>query len=142
LAPLLAKRLYGAKQPGLIGGIVLETSMAQLATLPLIMLIFGDVSVVSLLANVLVLPLIPIAMLVSFVSGMSAILLPVVAGWMSWPVRIIMGYLVNIIGLLAQLPGALRSVQIIEVGFVMIWGAIIVVWMALSKATRQHKVVN
>lgn len=106
LAPLVTKRFWTDRQPKLVARLVIETSCAQLMTMPIIMYIFGRVSAVSLVANMLVVPLVPLAMALSFTSGIAGILAPAIAGWLAWPARILLLYQVDMIGLTARLPNA------------------------------------
>src|SRR6266496_1364694 len=47
-APLLQRRLFGSKTAPLLAQLVLETLCAELATIPLVVLIFGNLSVLGL----------------------------------------------------------------------------------------------
>ncbi|MCL2094580.1 ComEC/Rec2 family competence protein [Candidatus Saccharibacteria bacterium] len=76
IAPVCKRFFYGRREPGLMGGLVLETLCASLLTVPLILVGFGHVSIISVVANLLVLPLIPFAMLATLMAG----LLPWVLG--------------------------------------------------------------
>lgn len=76
LAPLLQQIIFKDKEPGLIFAICLESFSAQLVTAPLISHVFGTFSVVSLLANALVLPWIPAIMLLVFIVGLVGIYFP------------------------------------------------------------------
>jgi ComEC/Rec2-related protein len=59
-----------------------ETLAATLATLPIIMLVFGRLPLIGPLVNLVILPLIPIAMFLGF----GAILLAMLHPWLAWPV--------------------------------------------------------
>ncbi len=106
VAPLFKQRFLPRKKPKIILQLVLETSAAQIMTLPIIMFIFGRLSLVALLANMLVVPLIPLAMALSTVAGIAAMLAPALAGWLAWPATITLTYVVDIIGIMARLPKA------------------------------------
>lgn len=106
LAPLLQTKLFGDKKPKLLGQIVLETICAQLLTLPLILFIFGDLSVLSLIANVLVVPLVPLAMLLTFVAGVVGSVLPVVAPYVAMPATVLLSFITEVVRLMAQIPWA------------------------------------
>lgn len=67
LAPPLIMRMQ--KLPQWIAEILSATIAAQIAVLPLLIYYMGEVSVVAVLVNVLTLPLIPLAMLTSFIAG-------------------------------------------------------------------------
>jgi competence protein ComEC len=64
------------------------TVSAQLFVTPLLLYQIGQFSVVSVLVNVLVLPMVPVAMLLSFATG--------ILGFVSFPLSLICGYLASI----------------------------------------------
>ncbi len=78
--------------------LVTTTCAAYFATMPYVMHTFGTVSMYALIANVLVLPLVPLAMFLSFVT--------VVASYISEPVALLFGYaataLINVILFIAH----------------------------------------
>lgn len=64
------------KRPESLMELLAITLAAQLATVPYIMLVFGSYSLVSLLANMVVMPFIPVIMLGGFVLGLIGVLMP------------------------------------------------------------------
>lgn len=72
LAPLLQRYFFGEKEPGNLRQILGETISAQIMTLPLILVTFGVLSNVAIVANVLILPFVPLAMLLVFLVGVFA----------------------------------------------------------------------
>jgi competence protein ComEC len=97
------------KRFGVIGEIAAVSIAAQLATMPLIAFTFGSLSVVAPLANVLVLPLVPLLMFVGFVVGVVGMLVPASAFALSWPVASLVAGLLDAMRYLGGLPRA--SVQ-------------------------------
>lgn len=69
LYPLITRYLYGDKQPPKIAGIILVSLAAQLLCLPICIFHFGSMSIVALITNLLVSPLIPAIMLLSLLAG-------------------------------------------------------------------------
>lgn len=63
--------------PQTISQILFETISAQVFTLPIIAIFMGNVSAVGMLTNILVLPLLPLAMLLTFVAGLCAAVVPI-----------------------------------------------------------------
>lgn len=104
MAPPLTKRLFGKKQPPLLAQIAIESLCAELMTIPLVLYIFGQMSLVSLLANMLVCALIPIAMLLSLIAGLAGMLIGNIAGWFAWPARIVLTYMLDIVNMLSRIP--------------------------------------
>jgi competence protein ComEC len=69
VGPCLTSFFYGTKKPGLIGATLLETLAASLVCTPILLYFFGSMSLISLLANLLVLPTISPAMALCFGAG-------------------------------------------------------------------------
>ena len=132
LAPLLQRRIFGEKQPKLIGQVVLETVCAQLTTLPLIVFIFGDLSVLSLIANVLVVPLIPLAMLLTFAAGVVGPLIPFIA----WPAIWLLGYVCELVHVLAKVSWASVEFTVSLPVFVACYAALAGIGIVLWRKTK------
>lgn len=71
VGPRINRFFYGKKEPGLVGATLLETVSASLVCLPILLYFFGTMSLISLLANLLVLPTISIAMALVFATGVA-----------------------------------------------------------------------
>lgn len=127
IAPLARQRFFKSKAKGLFGDVVLESMAAQLMTLPLILYIFHDSSFVVLLANLLVVPLIPLAMLLSFIAGLTGALIPAIAGWFAWPARLLLTYLLDIANLVARIPGMSFSLAISVRTMLFMYGLILAI---------------
>lgn len=106
LGPMIIKRFWKGREPKLIPQILIETTAAQALTLPIIMYIFGRLSLIALLSNIMVVPLIPLVMAFSFIAGLSGMIIPTLAGWLAWPATLTMTYMIDIVRLLAGLPNA------------------------------------
>jgi competence protein ComEC len=106
VAPVITRRLYKAKEPKLLISIVIETIAASVLVIPYALYIFGQVSLVSLPANVLVVPLIPLAMLLGLCAGLGGMLVPMVAGWLAWPATILLTYILDVVTLFSKVPHA------------------------------------
>jgi competence protein ComEC len=113
IAPLIAARFF-RREPKLLTLVVLETLSAEIMTLPLIMLTFSQLSVIALIANALIVPLVPLAMLLSAMAGTAGAIAPQLAGWLAYPARLILTYMLDVIHLLAGLPSVLvhRSISL------------------------------
>jgi competence protein ComEC len=106
LAPLLTRRLMGAKEPHMLLGIVIESICANMAVMPYVLYVFGATSLVSLPANLLVVPCIPLAMLLATVAGLVGWLLPAAAGWFALPAKVLLTYLLDVASILSRVPHA------------------------------------
>lgn len=87
-------------------GIVAGTMGATLATLPISMFAFGQVSLVALPTNILLLPFISVTMAVGFAGAFLSGLVPSLAGPCSILVGILTTYDIALVRLMSRVPGA------------------------------------
>lgn len=131
LAPLLQRRLGEPRKLKVVLATLLETSAAQLMTLPLIMFIFGRLSVIGLLANLAIVPLVPIAMLGAMVAGLAGTLAPQFAGWVAWPARYLLDYMVSMVQTLSAVPHASVNQKLTVVQMVIMYGLLVAIMFIL-----------
>ena len=112
LAPLLQAYFFGDKKPGIIRQVVGETLSAQLATAPLILFAFGQISNVALLANVLILPLVPLAMLLTCITGLVGYVVPAAVHVVGLPAQWLLDYMVWVAKNTAQISWAQTEFQL------------------------------
>ena len=101
LAPLIKTKIWGRKKPSFVTQIVLETIAATIMTLPLIVMVFGQVSLVTVIANAMVVPLIPFAMLFTAAAGVAGMVIPAIAGFVGFAAEFVMGYMLGIVNILS-----------------------------------------
>ena len=136
LSPLLTHLLYRGKEAGFFPQLLIETTSAQIVTLPIILYMFGTLSVVSLPANLLVLPLVPLAMLLTFLAGITGVIAPAVAGWVGVPANAVLGYMTAVVDWIASLPGAQTTVPFDTVALVASYIGIIAALLFLWHRTK------
>jgi competence protein ComEC len=111
LSPLLQHYFWKVgKKPHAIRQLLIDTIAAQLATLPIILLVFHQYSKYALLANILVVPLIPMAMAFTFFAGLVGLAFPAAAGLAGFPAAVLLSYSIHVIGYAANLPNAKTDV--------------------------------
>ena len=108
-APLVEKRLSFI-QSAFLKEIAAATIAAQIAVLPLLLYQNGLFSMVSLPANLLVLPMVPVAMLASAVAGLAGALLPAIAPVIALPAYGLLSYVIGVVEVASDLPLAAFSV--------------------------------
>jgi competence protein ComEC len=106
VAPIFTAYFFGKDKVPFVAQLFIETSSAQLVTLPIIAIVFGKISIISLLANVLVLPLIPLTMLMTFVTGLVGFVVPALQFIVAWPTQRVLELIVRAIEWCASLPYA------------------------------------
>lgn len=138
VAPLLISRIYRNRKPGMLAQVVIETVSASLFVIPYALFIFGQVSLVSLPANVLIVPLIPLAMLLGLIAGLAGMLLPFVAGWLAWPAKLLLTYVLDMVQIMNGVPHAfLQNVVISWQQMAAMYGTISVVLIILRHKTHK-----
>lgn len=136
VAPLLQQYFYGQKEPGIFRQILGETISAHIVTIPIIAIGFGVVSNVAVIANVLVVPLVPLAMLLTFICGMWTIVgIPFV--WLvATPTTWLLTYMTNVATFVSELSWAQSELQF----ELWVWGIyVLVVIVACIWMTRATK---
>jgi competence protein ComEC len=118
IAPLLHHYFFGPNKATFFRQILFETLSALIMTIPIILLIFQQYSTFALIANLLVVPLIPIVMLLVFIAGMIPAL-----GFIA---EISLRYITGVVNWITLLPNASGTASIND-WFIVIWyGSVIV----------------
>lgn len=113
-----------------------STLAAQVAVLPLLLYQTGLLSFVSVPANLLVLPLVPFAMLLSAVAGGIGFIIPMLGPLFGLPALIVLSYIVYVAEMLAALP--LASVTVPQFPFVLVILAYAALGYWIAKAPTKH----
>ncbi len=109
VAPYLQKKMMRVPEFLKWKEAFVATISAQIAVLPLLAYQFGQVSLVSPMVNVLVLPLMPFAMLFGFLTGAAGFIAPLAAKVFAYPLWCITAYQLYVIEYFASLPHSLIS---------------------------------
>lgn len=104
LAPLIKRGWTQRWRQSLLAGIALESICAELMTLPFVLHTFGQMSLIGLPANVLVVTLIPLAMLLSLIAGLAGMFSWQFVGWLAWPAQLLLTYMLDVATRLSHLP--------------------------------------
>lgn len=112
VAPVLTAYFFSADKVPAIIQILLETLAAQLVTAPIIMAAFGQLSVISLLANILVGPFIPLAMLLTSIGGVSGLIIPSIAHVIGWPAQMMLDAMIVVVNWCAEQSWAAVELQV------------------------------
>ena len=124
---------------GSVGSILLFTIAAQLTTLPLILYYFHQLPMLSLLANLLVLPVQPALMVLgglSTIAGLVFLPLGKLMAFFAWP---LIAYTIRVVELLAEVPDTAIAVDSISknliIGFYSFLFGLTLVWSRLRTMT-------
>ncbi len=112
LAPLLQVYFFGDKPERPLRRIFIETMSATIATLPILLGSFGQFSIVAPIANMLILPLVPLAMLLTFIAGIGGLVVPSLAAILGFPAQLVLTYMTSIATFMGSVPWAVQEVEI------------------------------
>lgn len=146
LAPLASRYLFGDKKPGFIQQILIETMSALIVTSPILIAAFGQVSNVAVISNLLVLPLVPLAMLLTFIAGVGSLALPIIGGIIALPATWLLNYMVGVAEYLASLPWAISKINLqwwgVLICYAVIIGACFYLWRVTKFNLREANLVE
>lgn len=147
LAPLIRDYFFAAKTgDNWLVRILVETTSAQLMTLPLIIYVFGQYSPYALVANLLVLPLVPLAMLLTFVGGLLALAFASIGSIVGFPATLVLMYMTSAIEWLARLPGAAAqlaiSLPIALLGYAVLLAIGLYLWCVTHHNFRRDNIID
>lgn len=137
VAPMIHSR-FSKNEPKIISSVLLETLSAELMTLPLILAYFSQLSLVAPLANLLVVPLVPLAMLLSAIAGAAGMIIPQLAGWLAWPAEILLTYMLDIAHLLSRIPASFIKVSVSTGVMILFYVLVLVVGGAVRRAVSRR----
>lgn len=113
--------------------LIATTIAANISVLPLILYSTGIFSIVSLPANILILPFIPIAMLLSFLVGMFGFISMFIAVPFSYLADLILSYILGVIHFFASLSFASVTIKSFPLVLVIILYLFILWWVFKKK---------
>jgi competence protein ComEC len=146
VAPLAQRYFFGDEKPKLVRQILGETIAAQIITLPILVMAFGQFSNVAIIANLLILPLVPLAMLLTFITGIGALIVPFLAGVIGVPASLLLQYMTSIAAYLAQLPWAQLEMVVSTTAVILYYCALVTacifVWRKTKFSLRESNIIE
>ena len=91
------------------------TIATQIAVLPILIYQIGEVSLIAIIANVLVLPFIPIAMLLTFLVALFGFVMPSLTTLIAWPTAMVLISIIKVTEWFAALPYSAIPVPVVSV---------------------------
>jgi competence protein ComEC len=139
IAPTLSLRLPRLSR-SVIAGVIIESLSAEVMTLPYVLHEFGQMSLVALIANVLVVSFIPLGMLLSMVAGLAGTFLPAYGGWFAWPAVILLQYMLGVAQRLSGLPHIfLENIGVPVRQMLLMYASIATICLMLQYKTKESK---
>ena len=109
--------------------LVATTISANIAVLPILLYSTGILSVVSLPANILILPFIPLTMLFSFLTGMVGFVSTILSIPFTFIAHLLLSYILGVIHFFASLPFASFTIQSFPLFLIVLIYGFIVWWI-------------
>ncbi len=120
------------------------TVATQLFVLPILLYNIGEFSIVAVLVNVLVLPMVPVAMLLTFFTGMISFIYQPLATLLGYATYFSLQYIIDVASIFAELPFA--SVAIKSFSFYMVIisyiGIMLFLYYLHDKKNKQNKTLS
>jgi competence protein ComEC len=136
LAPLIQHRLFGDRQPKIIGQVIIESISAQIVTLPLVVAVFGSLPLLALPANVLVVPLVPLTMLLTFIAGTANFAVPLAAPFFALPAAWLLSYITELVRWFASAGWSLLNIPFNGLAMIGAYLTIFTVGLILWRVTK------
>lgn len=135
IAPVATAYFFGEENVPFIGQLLIETISAQIATLPIMIMAFQQLSVIAPIANLLILPLIPFIMLLVAIAGVGVMIAPALSAIIGWPAEQLLHLQIMIINWCADIPWALEKPEWQWRGMVLYIAIIAVIIMYMKLRT-------
>ncbi len=131
------------KVMGVLSEAVILTIAAQILTLPLMVGYFGQLSIISLLANALILPAQPAVMIWGGLATLVGLVLPAVGQLFAWVAWLFLGYTIGMVRLFAAVPGATVPLTVSTAGVVAIFGMIAALtWLGKQPPEQRSRIIT
>ena len=103
LAPAIIKFFYGkSRQPNFIFNTLITSFSAALVCTPILLYFFGQFSLISVIANLLILPTVSIAMGLTFFTGVFAICVPPLASVFGRVTTLLLDYQISVVNFFSE----------------------------------------
>jgi len=122
----------------ILGDYLLTTISAIIMTTPIILYNFGKLSLIAPLANILVLPLVPLAMLLGFMAGILGVIFQPMGWVVGWLVWVVLTYIIWVLEKLASLPWA--YFQLAKIGVWLLLACYLIILGFIWKFKRYWKI--
>ena len=106
------------------------TLAAQIFTLPILIYNFGQISTISLLANILILPLLPAITILGFIFSITGMVWELLGQFLSWPAWFMLTYLIKTIDWFSKISWANLTFQNVNIFFLLFcyFVLVLIVW--------------
>ncbi len=118
------------------------TLAAQIFTLPILIYNFGQISTISLLANILILPLLPAITILGFIFSITGMVWELLGQFLSWPAWFMLAYLIKIIDWFSKISWANLIFQNVNIFFLFFCYFVLALIIWRIKKSQKLKFLN
>ena len=136
--PLLVPKLTFIPNVFSLRELAAATIATYIAVLPLLAYMVGDVSIVSLPMNLLVLPVVPVAMLLVFITGSLGILSTFMAAPFAFVTHVLLSYITTLVTVVGNIPQA--SIEVPRFSFIFVVAVYLLLLFFFFIAKRKYGV--
>ena len=132
LKPILDNKIVKWPNPFRIKDILTMTLSAQIGVLPLLIFHFGQLSIISPIANILIVPLLPVIMISGIFlcfAGLLWLSLAKIIAWLNW---LLLSYIVLIVDCLSYVPLAFYEFKSFSLVFLVLYYSALI-WYVFYK---------
>ena len=98
IAPILIRIFHGEeKKPGFLSSTLISSAAAAILCTPILIYNYGSISLISIFVNLLVLPTVSFVMGLTFLTGLTAIIVPFLADWIGFINKLLLDYQIWIV---------------------------------------------
>lgn len=131
---------YARKATQLMAEVLFATLAATLVTLPIILYHFGQLSLISPLANLFVLPAQPGVMTWGGLATLTGMVVPAAGQLLAWVAWLFLAWSIGLVRFFASFPGATVPLSISPAGFVAVYGLLFgLTWLAYQKPEKRRE---
>ncbi|MBL7155368.1 MAG: ComEC family competence protein [Candidatus Portnoybacteria bacterium] len=140
LKPILDNKTISWPNPWRLKDILTMTLAAQLGTLPILIFHFGRLSLISPLANLLIVPLLPLIMISGITLSFAGLIWLSLAKILAWPVWFLLSYTVKVVDYLSSFP--LAAYEFKNISWLILIGYYLILVLIIYKCSRPKKLIT
>ena len=112
VAPAISKFLYGKdRKPKFISNTLISSFAAAMLCAPVLLFFFGQISLITILANLLILPTVSIVMGLTFLTGAFGIFVPPIADFFGHITHLLLTYQISVANFFAEQKQFLLTIE-------------------------------
>jgi competence protein ComEC len=138
VSPILKHRIYRDREPKLIGKLCVETASVLLLVTPYSLFLFGTFSAIALPANILIVPLVPLAMATSAL----CIIIPSWLSILAIPANLVLSMILELSRLLSTVPYASSKQDISFYEMAVMYAVLAIVLLVMWNKRRVRLTTN